>query len=91
MYINLAKNVISSVLETPKINPIGCLTVHPQAQVDFLRFSPLLSRLTKNILFSGRSKTSLNLHIGRKTNPVLIQLNTILKQPIYNKIKSKNC
>ena len=39
MYINLAKNVISRVLETPKINPIGCLTVHPQAQVDFLRFS----------------------------------------------------
>ena len=40
MYINFAKNVISRVLETPKINPTGGLTVHPpQAQVDFLHFS----------------------------------------------------
>ena len=35
MYINLAKNVISRVLETPKINPTGGLRVHPKPRLIF--------------------------------------------------------
>ena len=58
MYINLAKNVISRILETPKINPTGSLTVHPQAQVDFLCFSQKRA-VSQKKCFSGLSKTSL--------------------------------
>ena len=35
------------------------------------------------VLYSGwLNMTPLNLHSRRRTNPILIQLNTILKQPI---------
>ena len=33
----------------------------------------------------------LNLHIERRTNPILIKVHTILKQPMSNTFKSKNC
>ena len=50
------------------------------------------SRLFEDALFRvGLYDPIPNVHIGRRTNPVLILLNKILKQPISNNSKSKNC
>ena len=52
--------------------------------VFLLQFHGFKARLFEGQFFGNfcESAWSLSLHIGRNTNPILMQLNTIYKQPV---------